>query len=98
VPDLAHVALDLLIDGEAGIWHLTSPGEVSWRNLAVNVAERAGLDPRLVLAADENGPRRNTALTSERGVLLPPLDSALGRYFLECQADWSASGRIMAAE
>src|SRR5829696_4427323 len=31
VPDLAHMTLDLLIDEEAGVWHLASPGEISWR-------------------------------------------------------------------
>src|SRR5256885_10419504 len=30
VPDLAHAALDLLIDGEQGIWHLANSGETSW--------------------------------------------------------------------
>jgi dTDP-4-dehydrorhamnose reductase len=96
VPDLAHVVLDLLIDGETGIWHLTSPVEISWHALAVAVAQRAGLDPRLI-RTNWNGPSLNTALTSERGVLLPSFDSALDRYFQNCEADW-AGGHIMAAE
>ncbi|MDQ4135573.1 MAG: SDR family oxidoreductase, partial [Pseudomonadota bacterium] len=98
VPDLAHVALDLLIDGETGIWHLTSPAEISWRALAREVAERAGLDARLVRPAkNRRDPPLNTALTSERGVLLPSFESTLDRYFRDCPADW-ASGHIMAAE
>jgi dTDP-4-dehydrorhamnose reductase len=98
VPDLAHVVLDLLIDGETGIWHLTSPVEVSWRALAVEVAKRAGLDARLVRTVkNRKGPPLNTALTSERGVLLPSFDSALERYVRDCEANW-ASGHIMAAE
>jgi dTDP-4-dehydrorhamnose reductase len=96
VPDLAHVVLDLLIDGETGIWHLTSPVEISWHALAIAVAQRAGLDPRLI-RTNWNGPSLNTALTSERGVLLPSFDSALERYFQNCEADW-AGGHIMAAE
>src|SRR5215207_9475542 len=97
VPDLAHVTLDLLIDGEAGVWHLTSPAEISWQALAVEVAQRAGLDARLIRKAGRSGPPLNTALTSERGVLLPAFDSALERYVRDCEADWT-SGRIMAAE
>ena len=30
VPDLVNAALDLLIDGETGIWHLANRGAVSW--------------------------------------------------------------------
>ena len=30
VPDLTHAALDLLIDGEGGLWHLANQGAVSW--------------------------------------------------------------------
>jgi dTDP-4-dehydrorhamnose reductase len=97
VPDLAHVTLDLLIDSEAGIWHLTSPVEISWYEFAVELAGRAGLDARLVRMADRNGPALNTALTSERGVLLPNFEGALDRYVRDCEAPWT-SGRVMAAE
>ena len=34
VPDLVNACLDLLIDGEAGIWHLANEGDVSWAELA----------------------------------------------------------------
>lgn len=89
VPDLAHAALDLLVDGERGIWHLASPGAVTWAELARRAAERAGLDPERVEAhpTAELGlaaPRpRYSVLGSERGVLLPPLEDALARYFEE---------------
>jgi dTDP-4-dehydrorhamnose reductase len=97
VPDLAHVVLDLLIDGETGIWHLTSPGEeMSWHALAADVAARAGLDPRLVHVRSSQDPRLNTALATERGALLPPLASALDRYFQSCEIDWAT--RSVAAE
>jgi dTDP-4-dehydrorhamnose reductase len=89
VPDLVHAALDLLIDGATGIWHLATPGALSWAELARRVAERAGLDPGRVEGVPEarlpRGPcarrPRFSALGSERGALLRPLDEALDRFF-----------------
>lgn len=88
VPDLAHVVLDTLIDGASGVWHMATPGEISWRMLAEQVARRAGLDPGLVRETGSTGPARNNALTSERGLLLPPLDSAIDRYFHSYEITW----------
>jgi dTDP-4-dehydrorhamnose reductase len=34
IVDLVNVSLDLLIDGEEGIWHLANAGEISWKALA----------------------------------------------------------------
>jgi len=79
VPDLCHAALDLLIDGETGIWHLAGQGSLSWHDFALRIAEGAGLDPKLILA-DEDGPVRSTALSSERGWIMRPLDKALESY------------------
>ncbi|HSV36474.1 MAG TPA: family 1 glycosylhydrolase [Ramlibacter sp.] len=87
VPDLVQNALDLLVDGEHGIWHLSNRGAVSWAELARKVAEAASLDRRLVrsLPTAELGlaaPRpRYSALGSERAMAMPTLDDALGRYF-----------------
>lgn len=78
VPDLVHAALDLLIDGEHGIWHLTNQGAISWHELARQVADRAKLDLRRIVAA--HGEPSDTSLTSSRGLLLRPLDSALGEF------------------
>jgi dTDP-4-dehydrorhamnose reductase len=79
VPDLVHAVLDLLIDGETGIWHLTNKGAVSWHELAREAASLAGLgkqaEARIVPAEDM--PSADTSLTSERGILLRPLDQAL---------------------
>jgi dTDP-4-dehydrorhamnose reductase len=87
VPDLAHVVLDTLIDGASGVWHMATPGAISWRALAERVALRAGLDPGLVYESGREAPRAN-ALTSERGLLLPPLDSAIDRFFHDCEIGW----------
>ena len=89
VPDLVQASLDLLIDGEGGIWHLANQGAVSWAELTRRAAARAGLDPALVEGRPTRelglaAPRpRYSALGSERGALLPPLDDALARYLVE---------------
>jgi dTDP-4-dehydrorhamnose reductase len=94
VRDLAHLSLDLLIDGERGLWHLANRGEVTWAELARRTAEIAGLDGGLVLPtpARELGYRaerpRYSALGSERATLMPTLDDALAR----CIAAYAARG------
>jgi dTDP-4-dehydrorhamnose reductase len=86
VPDLVHATLDLLIDGERGIWHLTNAGAVSWAELARAAARAAELDESLVrgrphaeLGLAARRPR-NAALASERGWIMPPLEAALAAY------------------
>ena len=86
VPDLVDAALDLLIDGERGIWHLANRGALSWYDFACRIAEAAG-EPRERVrrtdgrAAGQGAPRpRYSALASERGALLPGLDAAIERF------------------
>ncbi|HUR64775.1 MAG TPA: family 1 glycosylhydrolase [Chitinophagaceae bacterium] len=87
VPDLVNRSLDLLIDGEYGIWHLANKGMTSWADLAIEVAERGGLDKKKIIsctAAEMNWAASRplfTALESETGIMLPSLDNALERYF-----------------
>jgi dTDP-4-dehydrorhamnose reductase len=86
VPDLAHAILDLLLDGEHGLWHLANRGEASWADFVRQGAAAVGLDleniqgcrgEELKLAA----PRPTfSALGSERGLLLPTLSDGLRRY------------------
>ena len=86
VPDLVHATLDLLIDGEHGIWHVANEGEVSWAELATAAAELAGADASLIEPVpsellDFVAPRPPySVLGSERGQLLPSLENALERY------------------
>jgi len=83
VPDLVHACLDLAIDREAGIWHLSNGGELTWAELALKAAERAGVDASRLEARAIAYPAarpRYCALGSERGILLPRLDQALDRY------------------
>jgi dTDP-4-dehydrorhamnose reductase len=91
VPDLVHASLDLLIDNEGGIWHLTNGEAVDWASFAQRAAEMARLDTGLIerhptSALGLAAPRPSySALTSERGLLLPTLDSALSRFLRDCE-------------
>jgi dTDP-4-dehydrorhamnose reductase len=85
VPDLCHAALDLLIDGETGIWHLANQGFISWYDFAKRIAEQTGNDPALIFACERTG-LRNTALTSMRGDLLRPFEAALADYLRDVAA------------
>ncbi len=86
VPDLVHAALDLLVDDERGVWHLANEGAISWVDLTARVAREAGLPwrvrPRVA------GDMRSTALASERGAIMPPLEDAITRFFRDCEVDW----------
>jgi len=86
VPDLVQATLDLLLDGAHGVWHLSNRGGVHWAEFAHMAAEAAALDRNLIVAMSgaELGmvaPRpRYSVLGSERALLMPSLDDALGRY------------------
>lgn len=84
VPDLAHAALDLLLDGEQGVWHVANRGAVSWYELAVRAAEEARLAASLVMR-QTHARASATALGTERGTVMPSLDGALGRYVRDCE-------------
>jgi dTDP-4-dehydrorhamnose reductase len=89
VPDLVNASLDLLIDGEAGLWHLSHAEPVTWYELAARAAGIAGIDAaglervRLEELALRAMRPRYCVLGSERGRLLPPLQSALVRHVEE---------------
>lgn len=85
VPDLCHATLDLLIDGEQGIWHLANEGALSWRDFARQVAAGVGYSEERVRAA-KAGPTRNNALASKRGGPLRPLPQALDAWLEEARA------------
>ena len=88
LPDIAQVALDLLVDRESGIWHLAGPDVISWYDLARLATEHAGLDVSRIHRPTRDGqarhevrPRRS-ALASERGAALPCLNDALRRWLI----------------
>ena len=87
VPDLANTAMDLFIDEEQGIWHLSNDGMLSWADFACAVADRAGYKKNNLLFKnlDEMGWKAQrplySALKSDKGIKLPVLDNALERFF-----------------
>jgi len=79
VPDLCHATLDLIVDGEKGLWHLANQGAVSWHEFARRIAAAAGFDPDLI--GEANAPRKSaTILSSKRGLMLRGLDDAIADY------------------
>jgi dTDP-4-dehydrorhamnose reductase len=93
VPDLVHACLDLLVDGEHGLWHLANRGAVTWAALARRAARLAGLDPDRVEGRTTRplglAARRPpySVLGSRRGSLLPSVEDALTRYIQECRGN-----------
>jgi dTDP-4-dehydrorhamnose reductase len=86
VPDLVDATLDILLDGETGIWHLANQGQITWSELAATAATKLGLDSSLIISVPTYqvvGPATRppySALSSYRGALLPSLEHALDRF------------------
>lgn len=99
VPDLVNVALDLLIDGEHGIWHVANSGAVTWAAFAQQAAAQGGLDPAGVQPRPGSSlgfvaPRPSfTALSSERGNLMPAFQDGLDRCLREMK--WFRSPSVV---
>jgi dTDP-4-dehydrorhamnose reductase len=99
VPDLVNTSLDLMIDAESGIWHLSNDGAVTWASLVSRAAELARVDSSPVQACPSEQlhfvARRPvySALRSRRASLMPSLDDALSRYFHQCEPDIGIAGR-----
>jgi len=89
VPDLAHATLDLLVDRMHGIWHLANQGMISWYEFAERAARQAGMDSSALIKTHGGG-RGVTALSSERGLLLPSFTNAIERYIRENTIGWDS--------
>ena len=89
VPDLVNKALDLLIDEEKGIWHLSNDGILTWLTFAEEVASRAGYKIKNILSRSQEEmdwkAKRPTysVLESDKGIKLPSLHNAIDRFFEE---------------
>ncbi len=86
VPDLVRITLDLMIDGEVGLWHLVNEGATSWSAFGRDIAIACGLDPRLIIPMPQAAmgwaaqrPAR-AALASARSGLMPTLPDAVARF------------------
>ncbi len=102
VPDLVDACLDLLIDGERGLWHLATAGATTWAGLVrrtspsqaqatidVQAAEQRPVDTPTPTMGEPTCVYRT--LGSARGTLLPPLDDALARYH-NARGAWRMDG------
>lgn len=89
LPQLVNACLDLLIDGESGIWHLANRGAVTWYEMACQAAALGGkasdlIEARALTELNLPAPRPHySALGSERGELLPTVEKALKQYFID---------------
>jgi dTDP-4-dehydrorhamnose reductase len=75
--DVANAVLDLLIDGETGVWHLSDGSAVPVQEFITRAARLARLSNDSLRIGSTS---RCRALRSERGWLMPSLDFALDRY------------------
>ncbi|MBC7745783.1 MAG: sugar nucleotide-binding protein [Flavobacterium sp.] len=87
IPDLVNTSLDLLLDGESGIWNLANGGELTWADFAVEIAIISSNNSKLInkvslLEMDYKAKRPiYSVLKSKHGTLLPSLENALERFF-----------------
>jgi dTDP-4-dehydrorhamnose reductase len=72
LPDLIRVVLDLIVDGERGIWHLANRGEMTVAGVQQTLAGAAS-------SAQTDGALVSYVLDTTRGTLLPHIDAALAR-------------------
>ncbi len=89
VPALVDAALDLLIDQEVGLWHLSNDEALSWADFARRVAIAGGYDLGLIqgVPGASLGWRAQrpvyAALGSVRGASLGPIDRCIRRVVEE---------------
>jgi dTDP-4-dehydrorhamnose reductase len=92
VPDLCNAALDLLIDEEKGIWHVSNSGTTTWAAFGGIIASKAGYRSKKLIKkqliskplAEMSWKAKRplySVLESGKGIKLPDLDHALDRYF-----------------
>ncbi len=83
-PDAVDACLDLLIDGEQGVWHVANTSATTWPAFVEQVATRLDATPAH-REAPKNEPKAGEsvyrALGSERGRLLGSVEDALERHF-----------------
>lgn len=87
VPDLVNETLNVLLDDEQGICHITNDGQTSWEQFAFKIADIACVQKNLItgkslthIAFKATRPYRS-ALISEKGIKLPTWENALHRYY-----------------
>ena len=87
VPDLCHTVMDLLVDEEHGLWHISNSGITTWASFGKMIAARTGYGSEKLIARPLvemrwKAPRPlYSVLGSEKGIKLPDFGHALDRYF-----------------
>ncbi len=87
IPDLVNSVLDLIIDGEQGLLHLSNQTSVTWAELARLAAIVFSLDPSLVVERKNSDlplialRPKQSALASSRFNAMPSLHTALECFF-----------------
>jgi dTDP-4-dehydrorhamnose reductase len=89
VPDLVRATLDLIIDDQTGLWHLANGGALSWADFAVGIGTALDLrtdlvdvQPAAAMGWTARRPRY-APISSERGLIMPSLTSAMERFAAE---------------
>ncbi len=89
LPHLVNKCLDLMIDDEKGIFHLTNKGAMTWAQFASVAAEHAGFKSEFIIEANINQmnlkARRpsNSALISVKGEFLPAVSKGINEFVKE---------------
>lgn len=89
VPDLVNAVLDLIIDNESGIWHLSSQEEFSHYEFARMALRLAGLNENVIVPVPSSRLKQPavrpaySVLKSSAGLILPSLDNALNNFLEE---------------
>ncbi len=91
VPHLVNQALDMLIDEEKGLYHLSCSGCVSWYQFAVEIARHAGLSSDLIVPVSGSEMQWtatrpvHATLSSVKGIKLPWVNDAIESFITELE-------------
>ena len=98
-PDLFNGMLDLLIDGEHGVWHLANRGQMSSAHFErLLLRRRPTADLPGVVDSATSPPLSNLALRSAKGDILPTLHDAVACLFGSDRGTASEEPMQVAAE
>jgi dTDP-4-dehydrorhamnose reductase len=93
IPDLGNTVLDLMIDGQSGIWHLSSQDEISISGFAIAAFRLAGLDERIISPVPFSSLKHAatrpsySVLKSSQGIVLPVLNKGLESFIDELKRE-----------
>jgi dTDP-4-dehydrorhamnose reductase len=86
---VVRTTLDLIVDDETGLWHLANGGALSWADFAIGIGTALDLPTDLVdvrpaasMGWTARRPR-HAPMSSERGLIMPSLTSAVERFAAE---------------